>query len=220
MAAPRHPLEKLRQIIGASLKAYREGRQHPRLARAHHRRLSQYRAAGRSARLRRDSRSRRGALIAWFGMRLDEAVAALNEPGQTPAKVRAFKYILTLLISVRAPSVFLVEERDSLEEKVDQFTRLMARAGIIDWELAAQAARNADPLSTGRAAAAATVVKQKQSRQRDPHQYDGRARRHQSLRSQPAALASRQHLRCLAAKAGDRVSEPSRRSRISSARTD
>ena len=64
--------------------------------------------------------------------------AALNEPGRTPAKVRAFKYILTLLISVRAPSVFLVDERDSLEEKVDQFTRLMARAGLIDWELAAQ----------------------------------------------------------------------------------
>jgi membrane peptidoglycan carboxypeptidase len=41
-----------------------------------------------------------------------------------------------LLISVRAPSVFLVEERASLDEKVNQFTRLMARAGIIDWEFA------------------------------------------------------------------------------------
>ncbi len=56
------PLEKLRQITGASLKAYRAGRNYPRLARAHYRRLSQYRAAGRSARLRRDSRSWRSSL--------------------------------------------------------------------------------------------------------------------------------------------------------------
>jgi membrane peptidoglycan carboxypeptidase len=42
-----------------------------------------------------------------------------------------------LLISVRAPSVLLVDERASLEEKVDQFTRLMARSGIIDWDFAA-----------------------------------------------------------------------------------
>lgn len=39
-------------------------------------------------------------------------------------------------MSVRSPSVFLVEERESLEEKVGQFTRLMAREGLIDWEFA------------------------------------------------------------------------------------
>ena len=39
---------------------------------------------------------------------------------------------------MRAPSVLLVEERESLEEKVSQFIRLMVRAGIIDWEFATQ----------------------------------------------------------------------------------
>jgi hypothetical protein len=50
--------------------------------------------------------------------------------------VRAFKHSLALLISV-ARRPFLVDERASLEEKVDQFTRLMARSGIIDWDFAA-----------------------------------------------------------------------------------
>jgi membrane peptidoglycan carboxypeptidase len=71
-------------------------------------------------------------------MPLADVVTVLNSPGPSAAKIRAFKHALTLLISVRAPSVFLVDERESLEEKVDQFTRLLARAGIIDWEMAAQ----------------------------------------------------------------------------------
>ncbi|HEX6769562.1 MAG TPA: penicillin-binding transpeptidase domain-containing protein, partial [Candidatus Binatia bacterium] len=76
-------------------------------------------------------------LYAWFGIRLSDAVADLQAVKATPAKVHAFKHALALLISVRAPSVFLVDERSSLEEKVGQFTRLMARAGVIDWEFAA-----------------------------------------------------------------------------------
>src|SRR2546429_4185796 len=69
-------------------------------------------------------------------MQLANAVKALKAQGATPAKIRAFKHLLTLLVSVRAPSVFLVEERASLDEKVNQFTRLMARSGLIDWEFA------------------------------------------------------------------------------------
>ena len=131
------PLEKLRQIVGASLKAYRTGANtrawRERIIVDYLNTVPLAAAPGYG-----EIHGLGEALFAWFGMRLDQAVAALNAPGRTPAKVRAFKYILTLLISVRAPSVFLVDERDSLEEKVDQFTRLMARAGLIDWELAAQ----------------------------------------------------------------------------------
>src|SRR5581483_2865325 len=131
------PLEKLRQIVGASLKAYREG---PNTRAWRERIVVDYintvplaAAPGYG-----EIHGLGEALYAWFGMRLSDAAAALNQPGRTPAKVRAFKHILTLLISVRAPSVFLVDERDSLEEKVDQFTRLLARAGVIDWEFAAE----------------------------------------------------------------------------------
>ncbi|HEX2932513.1 MAG TPA: transglycosylase domain-containing protein [Candidatus Binatia bacterium] len=130
------PLEKLRQIVGASLKAYREGAN----TRAWRERIvvdylnTVPLAAAPSY---GEIHGLGEGLYAWFGMPLADVVAALKSPGQSPAKLRSFKHALTLLISVRAPSVFLIDERDSLEEKVDQFTRLLARAGIIDWEMSA-----------------------------------------------------------------------------------
>jgi membrane peptidoglycan carboxypeptidase len=130
------PLEKLRQLIGASLKAYRTG---PNTRAWRERIILDYlntvplaAAPGYG-----EIHGLGEGLYAWFGIRLQDAAAALNAPGQTAEKVRAFKHILTLLISVRAPSDYLVEQRDSLDDKVNQFTRLMARAGIIDWEFAA-----------------------------------------------------------------------------------
>jgi membrane peptidoglycan carboxypeptidase len=131
------PLEKLRQIIGASLKAYREG---PNTRSWRERIIVDYIDTVPLAATPGygEIHGLGEGLHAWFGMRLDDVVAALNSPGQTPAKVQAFKHVLTLLISVRAPSVYLVDERPSLEEKVNQFTRLLARGGIIDWEMAAE----------------------------------------------------------------------------------
>ena len=130
------PLEKLRQIVGASLKAYREGANtrawRERIIVDYLNTVPLAAAPGYG-----EIHGLGEGLYAWFGMRLDEAVAALNAPGQTPAKVRVFKHILALLISVRAPSDYLVDDRASLEEKVDRFTRLMARKGLIDWEFAA-----------------------------------------------------------------------------------
>ena len=131
------PVEKLRQIIGASLKAYHEGANtrawRERIIVDYLNTVPLAAAPGYG-----EIHGVGEGLYAWFGMRLSDVVAALTVPGRTPEKVRAFKHILTLLISVRAPSVFLVEERGSLEEKVGQFTRLMARAGLIDWEMAAE----------------------------------------------------------------------------------
>ncbi|HKY08854.1 MAG TPA: transglycosylase domain-containing protein [Candidatus Binatia bacterium] len=131
------PVEKLRQIFGASLKAYREG---PNTRSWRERIIIDYlntvplaAAPGYG-----EIHGLGEGLHAWFGINLSDAVAALNSPGLSAAKIRVFKHILTLLISVRAPSEYLVDERESLEEKVDQFTRLMARAGIIDWEFAAE----------------------------------------------------------------------------------
>ncbi len=130
------PLEKLRQIVGASLKAYREGANtrawRERIVVDYLNSVPLAAAPGYG-----EIHGLGEGLYAWFGMRLDDVVRRLNSPGQSPAKVLAFKHVLSLLISVRAPSVFLVDERDSLEEKVNQFTRLMARNGVIDWEFAA-----------------------------------------------------------------------------------
>ncbi len=129
------PTEKFRQVIGASLKAYRAGT-NTRAWKA--RIIVDYLntvplAAAPSY---GEIHGLGEGLYAWFGLALGDVVRALNAPATTSEKLRAFKHVLTLLISVRAPSVFLVDERASLEEKVNQFTRLMAKEGLIDWQFA------------------------------------------------------------------------------------
>jgi membrane peptidoglycan carboxypeptidase len=129
------PVEKFRQVVGASLKAYRAGKNtrawRERIIIDYLNTVPLAAAPGYG-----EIHGIGEGLYAWFGTPLGTAVAAINKPGSGPEKLRAFKQILTLLVSVRSPSVFLVEERSSLEEKVNQFTRLMAREGIIDWEFA------------------------------------------------------------------------------------
>ncbi len=138
------PAEKLRQVVGASLKAYREGKN----TRAWRDRIvvdylnTVPLAAAPSY---GEIHGLGEGLYAWFGAQLKDVVKALNTPGITPAKLTAYKQVLTLLVSVRAPSVFLVEERASLEEKVGRFVALLARAGVIDGETAS--ALQATPLT-------------------------------------------------------------------------
>ncbi|MGZ8445395.1 MAG: transglycosylase domain-containing protein [Candidatus Binatia bacterium] len=132
-----NPVEKLRQLIGASLKAYQEG---PNTRTWRERIIVDYLntvplAAAPSY---GEIHGLGEGLYAWFGIRLSDAVKDLHAAKPTPAKVRAFKHALALLISVRAPTVYLVDERSSLDEKVSQFTRLMARDGVIDGDFAAQ----------------------------------------------------------------------------------
>jgi membrane peptidoglycan carboxypeptidase len=129
------PLDKFRQIVGASLKAYRAG---PNTRAWRDRIIVDYfntvplaAAPGYG-----EIHGLGEGLYAWFGMQLSDAMKALRTTGITIPKVRVYKHVLTLLISVRAPTVFLVEQRGSLEHKVNQFTQLLAREGIIDWEFA------------------------------------------------------------------------------------
>jgi membrane peptidoglycan carboxypeptidase len=130
------PVEKVRQVIGASLKAYRAGKN----TRAWRERIiidylnTVPLAAAPSY---GEIHGLGEGLYAWFGMQLQDVVRALGTPEMTAAKVNAYKHVLTLLVSVRAPSVFLIENRHSLDEKVAQFTALLARAGVIDADLAA-----------------------------------------------------------------------------------
>jgi membrane peptidoglycan carboxypeptidase len=131
------PVEKLRQVVGASLKAYRAGKN----TRAWRERIivdylnTVPLAAAPSY---GEIHGLGEGLYAWFGIQLQDAVQALKTPEVTAAKLKAYKHLLTLLVSVRAPSVFLIEHRNSLEEKVAQFTALLAREGIIDSEMAAR----------------------------------------------------------------------------------
>jgi membrane peptidoglycan carboxypeptidase len=130
------PVEKFRQVMGASLKAYRAGANtrawRDRIIIDYFNTVPLAAAPGYG-----EIHGLGEGLYAWFGMQLADVTAALKAPEMTTAKIRAFKHALALLISVRAPSVFLIDERSSLEEKASQFIRLMARAGIIDWDFAA-----------------------------------------------------------------------------------
>src|SRR5947208_10368902 len=129
------PVEKLRQVIGASLKSYHEGAStrawRERIIVDYLNTVPLAAAPGYG-----EIHGVGEGLYAWFGTPLATAFAAIKAPEMTAQKVRAFKQILTLVVSVRSPSVFLVDERASLEEKVGQFTRLMAREGILDLEFA------------------------------------------------------------------------------------
>ena len=131
------PVEKLRQLIGASLKAYREGantrESRDQIVVDYLNTVPLAAAPGYG-----EIHGVGEGLYAWFGMTLADIVGTLNAPTMTKAKVRAFKHVLALLISVRAPSTYLADERLALEEKTNQFIRLMAREGIIDWEFATE----------------------------------------------------------------------------------
>lgn len=75
-------------------------------------------------------------LDAWFGMSLKDVSAALTAPDLMPAKVSVYKHVLALIVSLRAPTVYLVHDRAALERRTNQMVRLLARVGVLDAKLA------------------------------------------------------------------------------------
>src|SRR4029453_2772383 len=57
-------------------------------------------------------------------------------PGVPTEKVQAYKNVLALLIALRAPTTYLQRDRVALNDKVNDYARLLARDGVIDAELA------------------------------------------------------------------------------------
>jgi len=104
------PVDKLRQITGASLKVYRSGidtrtaRREIILDYLNTVPLAAAPGCGEVNGLGE-------GLQAWYGVRLEEVCNALRTSTTTPAKVQAFKRVLTLLAAVRAPSYYLLENR-------------------------------------------------------------------------------------------------------------
>jgi len=131
--------EKLRQVVSASLEAYRDG--------------ADTRPSRRDIVLDYFNTAPLGGvsdygeinglgegLYVWFGLDLAEVRKDLADAAATPQKARAYKHALALLVAVRAPTTYLAKSRDALEEKVDQYIRLLANAGVIDPDLAEAAA--------------------------------------------------------------------------------
>lgn len=129
------PVEKLRQMMSASLRAYQDGAD----TRAERREiLRQYlntmplaAAPGWG-----EVNGLGDGLVAWFGARPAGVLQALTFPSHGPDAVEAYRQVLTLLCAVRAPTYYLVQNRAALERRVRSYATLVQRAGVIDPEFA------------------------------------------------------------------------------------
>lgn len=129
------PLDKLRQVAGASLKAYRDGadtREWRREIVVDYLNTAPLAAAPGYGEIY----GLGDGLYAWFGLDLASLAPAMREAEATPAKARAYKHALALLIGLRAPTHYLHRDRLALSQRLNEYTRLLMQAGVIDPELA------------------------------------------------------------------------------------
>ncbi|MDH4028640.1 MAG: glycosyl transferase family 51, partial [Nitrospirota bacterium] len=74
----------------------------------------------------------------WFATDLQDVCAALNSKGKSPqdeqARAEAYKKVMALFLSVKAPTNYLVKKPELLQERVDHFTVLMLKEGEISRE--------------------------------------------------------------------------------------
>ncbi len=128
--------DKLRQMLSASLRAYQGGA----ATRAARRQivvdyldsLPLAAAAGHG-----EVHGLGDGLRIWYGVDFAEANRLLGAKpaGADPARARVFKRALSLILAVRRPYHYLVENPRALEEFTDSYLRVMAGAGVIDGRL-------------------------------------------------------------------------------------
>ena len=135
------PLDKLRQVTGASLKAYRYG---PDTGAYRRDIVVDYLNSMPLAALpnRGEVRGLGEGLQAWFGLGLDDVRRSLLDHGITEQKVATYKAVLALLCAVREPTRLLVQDRAALERRVDAYTRLLGTTGVLSPELAERVGRS------------------------------------------------------------------------------
>ncbi|GIX30848.1 MAG: hypothetical protein KatS3mg124_1320 [Porticoccaceae bacterium] len=137
------PLEKLRQMASASLRAYREGPD----TRARRRELvlDYLNSTPLAARPGHgEVAGLRDGLWAWFAIDPREADRWLAAPDRDPwlaPKAKTYRAVLALLLAQRRPSHYLRAGRAELEALVDRHLRLLAARGVISPELAGAALR-------------------------------------------------------------------------------
>jgi membrane peptidoglycan carboxypeptidase len=125
------PLEKLRQMIGASLWAYHEG---PDTRTARREIILDYLNTvplGAAAGIGEVNGVPDGLRV-WFAENPRDVFATLRYPSLTPETARAYKEVLALLYSVHAPTFYLEKNRRALESRVDAYSGLLQSAGVID----------------------------------------------------------------------------------------
>lgn len=129
--------EKLRQMVSATVRAYRDG---PETADARRRIVRDYvnstPLAGRSG--FGEIQGVGEGLWAWYGIDFGDANRLLRDTGGDPAlsgQARVYKAALSLLLSQRRPSHYLLGGREELARLTDSYLRVLASAGVIDGNL-------------------------------------------------------------------------------------
>ena len=129
--------EKARQMVSASLRAYQDGREtwpaRQRIVRDYLNSLPLAAVPGYG-----EVHGLGDGLSAWFGADFGEVNGLLNGIGSgaesgasAAAMASAYRQVLTLLLAVQRPTGFLVENRASLDTRVDQYLRLLGEEGVI-----------------------------------------------------------------------------------------
>jgi membrane peptidoglycan carboxypeptidase len=142
--------EKLRQMVSASLAAYRGGENTGPMRRAiavHYLNTEPLAAQPGGGEIQGFG----DGLAAWYGRDFDETNRLLwmagSDPAESPvrdtgpleAQALAFKQALSLLIAQRAPSYYLAQNNAALEELTDSYLRLLADNSVISARLSAAA---------------------------------------------------------------------------------
>jgi membrane peptidoglycan carboxypeptidase len=131
-------LDKLRQVLSASVRAYQTG---PDTTQARRRIIVDYFNSTPLS-------GRRGfgeviglgeGLHVWYGTDLDELRQRLGRIGEadapSPRTALVYKQALSLLLAERRPSYFLLSGRDQLAKLTDRYLRFLAESGVVSTEL-------------------------------------------------------------------------------------
>ena len=89
-------------------------------------------------------------LNAWFGINLLDVQKFLSLPDKRAEKVKAFKYTLALLCSVKAPSYYLVQNHAALNARANLYAQLLANVQAIPQDFASRVISTPLSFSTNR----------------------------------------------------------------------
>jgi membrane peptidoglycan carboxypeptidase len=127
-------VDKLRQMLSASLRVYKDGP----VTTADRRRivvdyvntmpLAGAPGVGEVAGLEQ-------GLVVWFGLEPKKVYADLDSKSATK-RAKALKPVLALLCSVRAPSRYLIADHKALDDRVNVYATLLAKEGILEPKVA------------------------------------------------------------------------------------
>jgi membrane peptidoglycan carboxypeptidase len=125
--------EKIRQITSASLKAYRTGRDttvsRREIVLDYINTMPLASAAGYG-----EVYGFGEGIWAWFGEDIKNISNILKKKENSPERADAFKKVMALFSSVKAPSFYLIKDREALMGRVDYFTDMLLKEKEIDSE--------------------------------------------------------------------------------------